>query len=104
MTLLFIFLWCQFNMTDEWWRYFGGSTPNVKKLAIQLLSQTSSSSGCERNWNVFERIHSKNRNRMEHKRLNDLVFIHYNFRLKNRYIFLMLHYIVCSCTLYCFKK
>ncbi|XP_028782171.1 uncharacterized protein LOC114738298 [Neltuma alba] len=71
---------------DEWWRYFGGSCPNVKKLAIQLLSQTASSSGCERNWSVFERIHSKKRNRLEHKRLNDLVFVHYNFRLRNRVV------------------
>ncbi|XP_028785362.1 uncharacterized protein LOC114741275 [Neltuma alba] len=71
---------------DEWWRYFGGSCPNVKKLAIQLLSQTASSSGCERNWSVFERIHSKKRNRLEHKRLNDLVFVHYNFCLRNRVV------------------
>ncbi|XP_028799495.1 uncharacterized protein LOC114754824 [Neltuma alba] len=70
----------------EWWRYFGGSCPNVKKLAIQLLSQTTSSSGCERNWSVFERIHSKKRNRLEHKRLNDLVFVHYNFHLRNRVV------------------
>ncbi|XP_054817833.1 uncharacterized protein LOC129317546 [Prosopis cineraria] len=69
---------------NEWWKMFGDSAPNVKKLAMRLLSQTSSSSGCERNWSVFERIHSKKRNRLEHKRLNDLVFIHYNLRLRNR--------------------
>ncbi|XP_028788807.1 uncharacterized protein LOC114744828 [Neltuma alba] len=34
---------------DEWWRYFGGSCPNVKKLAIQLLSQTASSSVVNKN-------------------------------------------------------
>ncbi|GKU92834.1 hypothetical protein SLEP1_g6507 [Rubroshorea leprosula] len=69
---------------DEWWKYFGYSAPNLKKLAIQILSQTSSSSGCERNWNVFERIHTKKRNRLEHQRLNDLVYVHYNLRLKHR--------------------
>ncbi|XP_054822674.1 uncharacterized protein LOC129320986 isoform X1 [Prosopis cineraria] len=69
---------------DEWWRYFGSSCPNVKNLAIKLLSQTASSLGCERNWSVFERIHSKKRNRLEHQRLNDLVYVHYNFCLKNR--------------------
>ncbi|GLT35356.1 hypothetical protein SLA2020_098180 [Shorea laevis] len=69
---------------DEWWKYFGYSAPTLKNLAIKLLSQTSSSSGCERNWSVFERIHTKKRNRLEHQRLNDLVYVHYNLRLKNR--------------------
>ncbi|KAL4567704.1 hypothetical protein LXL04_023296 [Taraxacum kok-saghyz] len=31
-----------------------------------------------------KRIHTKKRNRLEHQRLNDLVFIHYNLRLQNR--------------------
>ncbi|KAL6319822.1 hypothetical protein AAG906_036886 [Vitis piasezkii] len=70
---------------DEWWRLHGYSAPHLQKLTIQILSQTASSSGCERNWSVFERIHTKRRNRLEHQRLNDLVYIHYNFRLKNRY-------------------
>lgn len=58
--------------------------PNLQRLAIKILSQTSSSSGCERNWSVFERIHTKKRNRLEHQRLNDLVFVHYNLRLQKR--------------------
>ncbi|KZV55104.1 hypothetical protein F511_07490 [Dorcoceras hygrometricum] len=57
---------------------------NIQSLAIKILSQTSSSSGCERNWSVFERIHTKKRNRLEHQILNDLVFVHYNLRLKER--------------------
>ena len=47
-----------------------------------MLSQTCSASGCERNWSVFERIHTKKRNRLEQKRLNDLVFVQYNLRLR----------------------
>ncbi|XP_020992741.1 uncharacterized protein LOC110278810 [Arachis duranensis] len=38
----------------EWWRLHGGSAPNLQKMAIRLLHQTSSSSGCERNWSLFE--------------------------------------------------
>ncbi|CAJ2646347.1 uncharacterized protein LOC123904170 [Trifolium pratense] len=71
-------------LADMWWNTFGHSVPNVQKWAIKILSQTASSSGCERNWSVFERIHTKKRNRLEHQRLNDLVFVHYNLRLKNR--------------------
>ncbi|XP_026444083.1 uncharacterized protein LOC113344294 [Papaver somniferum] len=51
---------------DEWWRNFGCATPNLQKLATRIFSQTCSSSGCERNWGVFERVHSKKRNRLEH--------------------------------------
>ncbi|KAK2411095.1 hypothetical protein QL285_046412 [Trifolium repens] len=68
----------------EWWKIYGGSAPILQKLAIRSLGQTSSSSGCERNWSVFERIHTKRRNRLEHQRLNDLVYVAYNLRLKNR--------------------
>ncbi|CAN1820527.1 hypothetical protein LINPERHAP1_LOCUS29135 [Linum perenne] len=28
-------------------------TPLIQNIAIKLLSQTASSSGCERNWSVF---------------------------------------------------
>ncbi|CAA7060169.1 unnamed protein product [Microthlaspi erraticum] len=69
---------------DEWWKLFGFDIPDLQKLAIRILSQTASSSGCERNWSVFERIHTKKRNRLEHQRLNDLVFVHYNLRLQDR--------------------
>ena len=73
-----------FYFADEWWLYYGGSIPELQQIAIRVLSQTSSSSGCERNWSIFERIHSKRRNRLEHQRLDDLVFTNYNLRLKFR--------------------
>ncbi|XP_073109325.1 uncharacterized protein [Elaeis guineensis] len=72
---------------DEWWVTYGSCAPNLQKLAIRVLSQTCSASGCERNWSIFEHIHSKKRNRLEHQRLNDLVFVHYNLRLQQRFYF-----------------
>ena len=39
-----------------WWRMFGSQTPNLHKLAIKILSLTCSTSGCERNWSVFEQV------------------------------------------------
>ncbi|KAF1863216.1 hypothetical protein Lal_00014675 [Lupinus albus] len=69
---------------DQWWSQFGFSAPMVSQLAIKILSQTAYSSGCERNWSVFERIHTRKRNKLEHKRLNDLVYVHYNLGLKDR--------------------
>ncbi|KAM4094026.1 hypothetical protein ACB094_06G164000 [Castanea mollissima] len=45
---------------------------NLQQLAIKILSLTYSACGCERNWSVFEQIHTKRRNRLAQKRLNDL--------------------------------
>ncbi|XP_031739008.1 uncharacterized protein LOC116402801 [Cucumis sativus] len=69
----------------EWWDNFGQSTPNLQKFAVRILGLTCSASGCERNWSVFEQLHSKKRNRLAQSRLNDLVFIKYNRALKRRY-------------------
>ncbi|XP_059635279.1 uncharacterized protein LOC132277438 [Cornus florida] len=59
----------------DWWSAYGSTTPNLQKFAIKVLSLTCSASGCERNWSVFEHLHSKKRNRLTQCRLNDLVFI-----------------------------
>ncbi|GLJ21845.1 hypothetical protein SUGI_0408520 [Cryptomeria japonica] len=69
---------------DLWWENYGAGTPNLQKIAIRVLSQPCSASGCERNWSVFESIHTKKRNRLSQKRLNDLVFVRYNLRLRVR--------------------
>jgi len=68
----------------SWWEQFGIDTPELQKFAVRVLSQCCSATGCERNWSVFEFIHSKKQNRLEHKRLNDLVFVHYNLKIKQR--------------------
>ncbi|RDY09070.1 hypothetical protein CR513_06615, partial [Mucuna pruriens] len=44
----------------------------------------SCSSGCERNWSTFEHIHSK-RSKLEHQKLQDLVYVKYNQALHERY-------------------
>ena len=45
-----------FKIVAHWWGSFGGATPNLKKIAMRILSLTSSSSGCERNWSTFEGV------------------------------------------------
>ncbi|XP_061341822.1 uncharacterized protein LOC133288137 [Gastrolobium bilobum] len=71
-------------MPDKWWECYGFGAPNLRKLAIHILSQTCSASGCERNWSIFEQIHSKKRNRLHHKKLNDLVYFCCNLNLQTR--------------------
>ncbi|XP_057756366.1 uncharacterized protein LOC130975621 [Arachis stenosperma] len=69
---------------DEWWRLFSSSAPCLQKIAVRILSQASASSGCERNWSLFDQIHTIRRNRLEHDRLSDIVYVIYNLRLKSR--------------------
>uniref|UniRef100_K3Y297 HAT C-terminal dimerisation domain-containing protein n=1 Tax=Setaria italica TaxID=4555 RepID=K3Y297_SETIT len=68
----------------SWWWLYGTETPALQKLATRILSLTSSSSGCERNWSTFEMIHTKKRNRLTTTRLNKLVFIQFNSKLINK--------------------
>ena len=63
------------------WVQFGLGAPDLRSFSIRVLSQCCSATGCKRNWSTFEYVHSKKRNRLEHKRVNDLVFVHYNLRL-----------------------
>ncbi|CAN1317767.1 hypothetical protein LINPERPRIM_LOCUS30557 [Linum perenne] len=68
----------------DWWSSFGDDVPNLKKFAIRILSFTCCVSGCERNWSVFERVHSKKRNRLLQKKMNDIVYVMYNSKLLRR--------------------
>ncbi|XP_020979181.1 uncharacterized protein LOC110271880 [Arachis ipaensis] len=68
-----------------WWRTYGHEAPNMRDLTIKILSLTCSASGCERNWSIFEHIHTKKRNRLDHERMESLVFIKYNQQLIERY-------------------
>ncbi|XP_048429464.1 uncharacterized protein LOC103965734 [Pyrus x bretschneideri] len=68
----------------EWWIMYGTDAPTVRKLAIKVLSQTTSSSACERNWSTFALIHTKQRNSLAHSRLEKLVYCYYNMKLQIR--------------------
>eukprot|EP00253_Pinus_taeda_P021393 PITA_21393 len=70
------------NASAQWWEAFDSHCLELQKFAIRILSPTCNATGCERNWSVFERIHTKKRNRLGQKRLNDLVYVQYNLRLR----------------------
>ncbi|XP_021316247.1 uncharacterized protein LOC8064228 [Sorghum bicolor] len=67
-----------------WWLNHGTATPNLRLLAIKILSLTCSSSACERNWSSFESVHTKKRNRLLHDRMRDLVFVKFNSILRQK--------------------
>ncbi|XP_027171779.1 uncharacterized protein LOC113771396 [Coffea eugenioides] len=70
------------SLPAEWWLNYGEDAPNLRNIAVKILSQTCTSSGCERNWSTWSLIHTKLRNRLAVKKLHKLVFVHYNMRLK----------------------
>lgn len=53
---------------------------------MRILSQTCSSFGCEHNWSMFDKTHIERHNRIAQKRLNDIIYVHYNLRLRERQI------------------
>ena len=40
----------------RWWMRFGGSTPELQKFVVRVISLTCSALGCERNWSTFESV------------------------------------------------
>ncbi|KAK2354618.1 hAT dimerization domain-containing protein / transposase protein [Trifolium repens] len=68
----------------QWWESYGDEHPELQKFAIRVLSLTCSSSGCERNWSAFEMIHTKRRNRLKQKTMNDVVFVMTNSKLAKK--------------------
>uniref|UniRef100_A0A0A9D6Z5 HAT C-terminal dimerisation domain-containing protein n=1 Tax=Arundo donax TaxID=35708 RepID=A0A0A9D6Z5_ARUDO len=62
----------------KWWGNYGTQVPTLQKMAVRILSLTSSASGCERNWSCFEGIHTKKRNKLTCERLEQLVFVRFN--------------------------
>ena len=71
-------------ITIEWWFMYGNHAPTLRNLAIKVIFQIASSSACERNWSTLALIHTKQRNRFAHPRLQQLVFCYYNMKLKIR--------------------
>ncbi|XP_068469979.1 uncharacterized protein [Phaseolus vulgaris] len=69
---------------SQWWESYGDEHPELQRFAIRVLSLTCSSSGCERNWSAFERVHTKKRNRLHQMTMNDVVFVMTNSRLTKK--------------------
>jgi hypothetical protein len=65
-----------------WWTTWGASPPNLAKFALRILSQLCSASHCERNWSLFEAIHTNKRNSLSENRMNDMVYVQYNLKLR----------------------
>ena len=59
----------------EWWNMFGIEASTLRRLAMRIISQASSSSACERNWTTFALVHTKQQTVWHTKGLNNSSFI-----------------------------
>nr|GMC88551.1 Alanine--tRNA ligase [Ipomoea batatas] len=67
-----------------WWQQHGINCLELQRIAVRILSQTCSSFGCEHNWSIYDQVHSQRHNYLAQKRLNDVIYVHYNLRLRER--------------------
>ena len=63
---------------------YGNHAPTLRNLALKVISQTTSSSACERNGSTFALIHTKQRHHLAYPWLQQLVFCYYNMKLTIR--------------------
>ncbi|XP_021974444.1 uncharacterized protein LOC110869504 [Helianthus annuus] len=69
-----------------WWDNYGDEVLELKAFATKILGLTCSASACERNLSTFNQVHTKRRNRLGTDRMNKLVYVMYNRRLKQKFI------------------
>ncbi|XP_019451757.1 PREDICTED: uncharacterized protein LOC109353851 [Lupinus angustifolius] len=78
----------EFMILKEMQTYKGSSGMFGSPTAITMrteMARAVCASRCERNWSIFEQIHTKKRNKLHIKRMHDLVYVKYNQALKRRY-------------------
>ncbi|XP_019151198.1 PREDICTED: uncharacterized protein LOC109147966 [Ipomoea nil] len=68
-------------LPGEWWSAFGGGCPNLAQFATRILSQTCSLISGKPSRDLSEWI-NRTMNCLEHRRLNDLVLVRSNLRLR----------------------
>lgn len=77
-----ISFFCFFTSLAAWWQQHGISCLELQRIAVRILSQTCSSFACEHDWSMYDQIYSKRQNRLSQKKLNDIIYVHYNLRLR----------------------
>lgn len=65
-----------------WWEQYGDSAPSLQRVAVRILNQVCSGSIFDRNWSTVQQIHVEKRNKLDKEMLNDLLYVHYNLKLR----------------------
>ncbi|KAA3480190.1 Copia protein [Gossypium australe] len=70
----------------RWWIHYESCSSQLQHIAVRVLNQATSSSNCKCNWSTFSLILTKKRNRRKYKKLQKLVYVHYNMKLKLKHM------------------
>lgn len=73
-----------FALIAAWWQQHGISCLELQQIAVRILSQTCSSLCFEHNWTPFAKEHSQRHNTLSQRKMADLLYVHYNLRLRER--------------------
>lgn len=75
---------CCFTIAALWWSLYGGESPELRKLAIRILSQTCSTAARYKLRRALsEQLYAKGRNCIEQQKFADMEFVHNNLSLWN---------------------
>ncbi|GJP45562.1 hypothetical protein CLOM_g4942, partial [Closterium sp. NIES-68] len=66
---------------EAWWEWHGTDHPLLMALAYRVLTQLVSASSCERNWAVWDTVHTARRNRLGSEKCKDLVYVAHNWHM-----------------------
>ncbi|GJP47885.1 hypothetical protein CLOM_g7059 [Closterium sp. NIES-68] len=65
----------------RWWNWHGTDHPALTALACRVLSQAVSAAACERNWAVWDSVHTTKSNRLGLEKCRDLVYVAHNWHV-----------------------
>jgi hypothetical protein len=67
--------------THDWWAFEGACRKLIAPMTRKILGQTVSLSSCKHNWSNYSFVHNKSLNRLQPKKVEDLVYVYTNSRL-----------------------
>ncbi|GJP85673.1 hypothetical protein CLOP_g15783 [Closterium sp. NIES-67] len=73
----------------RWWTWHGTDHPALTALACRVLTQAVSAAACERNWAVWDSVHTAKRNRLGSEKCRDLVYVAHNWHVVHNCVMLM---------------
>ncbi|KAH7443543.1 hypothetical protein KP509_02G039600 [Ceratopteris richardii] len=65
----------------NWWQTYGYTTPDVRNIALRVLSQDCSAGACERNWSAYSLVQTKVRNHLSTHQMQRLVYCRANLKV-----------------------
>ncbi|CAN6299896.1 unnamed protein product [Urochloa humidicola] len=68
----------------DWWSAYGGSARELHKFAWRIVGLYCSASGYDRNWTMFDCIHTITMKQSARKRLEDRAYLRHNHMIADR--------------------